>query len=293
MVPSRMSTWCFTLALWAGAAPAQDAAATLRALPHFDFSSLAASAKQELVAVLSDEFDYCGRPLTLLAALSRADACAHTRRLVSHAAAQLAEGASANEVILALSKYNQSFNRPRAKLPIDERACRGAKDASVTLLVFSDFECPACAGARPALEALASTRPDARLCWAPFPLSQHPHSALTAQAALFARNEGKFWATHDALFERQASLTEATVFQVLAKVGLDTKAFEKAMASGGLLSDLDATKQAARRAGVDSTPSVFVNGRKLTLGVSAATLALSVDDELDWQAGRQTWLPKN
>jgi protein-disulfide isomerase len=266
---------------------AQDARAL--DVPGFDFSRLPAPARKELSAVLTDEFDACGRPLTLLASLKKGDACRHTRRLVGYAAAQAAEGASANEIIVQLSKYQQLFARPRASFKLDARTCLGPKDAKVTVVEFSDFECPFCAAARPLVEELPRSRPQVRVCWAPFPLPSHPHATLAGQAALFARDAGKFWAMHDALFENQLSISEAFIKALVTKLGLDLKAFEAAVKANAYVDELQASKEAGRAAGVDSTPSVYVNGRKFTLGLSADTLALTVDDELDWLAGNGAW----
>lgn len=268
-----------------------DPARVLADVPGFDFSRLPSGAKKELAAVLTDEFDYCGRPLTLLASVKKGDACKHTKRLVGYAALLASEGTVANEIIVALSKYNQSFGK-RATFKLDERTCLGPKDAKVTIVEYSDFECPFCAAARPMLEDFVKGKQSVRLCWAAFPLQQHPNATIAGQAALFARDNGKFWAMHDALFDNQLSLSEAFIKQLVGKIGLDLKAFEKAVAAGKYVDELNASKEAGKAAGVDSTPSIFVNGRKLALNPSQESLSLTVDDELDWLAGNNAW-PSN
>ncbi len=273
----------------ATAAVAQSGtAAALQGL-GFDFSSLSPGAQKELLTVLTDEFDYCGRPLTLMGSLKKGDACKHTKRLVGYAARQASEGAVAQEIIVGLSKYNQGFTRPRATFKADNRQCMGPMDAKVTLVVFSDFECPYCAAARPMLDEFAKKRAGVRLCWAPFPLQQHPNAHLAGQAALFARESGKFWQVHDALFDNQLSLSESYIPALLAKAGLDVKAFTKVVADKKYLAEMEASKEAGKKAGVDSTPSIFINGRKYTLGLSAEALNLAADDELDWLAGSSAW----
>lgn len=269
-----------------------DPGRALADVPGFDFSRLAAPAKRELLSVLTDEFDYCGRPLTLLASLKKGDACKHTRRLVGLAATQAAEGAPASEIIVSLSKYNQGFNKGRATFKPDERQCMGAKDAKVTLVEFSDFECPFCAAARPILEEYVKARPQVRLCWLAYPLPMHPNAIVAGQAAMFARDAGKFWQMHDALFDNQLSISEDFIRQLLGKQGLDVKAFEKAVAAKKYVDELEASKEAGKKASVDSTPSIFVNGRKYTLGLNVESLSLAVDDELDWLTGNSAW-PSN
>ncbi len=269
-----------------------DPAQVLSGVPGFDFGRLSAPAKKELSSVLTDEFDYCGRPMTLLGSLKKGDACKHTRRLVGHAASLASEGVAATEIIVSLSKYNQGFNKPRATLKPDERQCMGAKDAKVTLVEFSDFECPYCAAARPVLEEYAKQKPNVRLCMMPFPLQQHPNAMFAGQAALFARDAGKFWAVHDALFDNQLSLSEDFIKGLLTKHGLDVKAFQKAVDAKKYIDELEASKEAGKKAGVESTPSIYVNGRKYTMNLSTESLNLAVDDELEWLTGNSAW-PSN
>ncbi len=268
---------------------AQDPAAVISNLPGFEFSRLPAPAKKELAGVLTDEFDWCGRPLTILASLKKGDACKHTKRLVGVAAGLAAEGSSADEIIKQLSKYNLAFTKPRASFKIDERACVGPKDAKVTLVEFSDFECPYCKAAAPILEDYVKQKPAVRLCWSPFPLQQHPNATLAGQAALFARDNGKFWAVHDALFEAQLSMSPETIRAILTKAGLDVKAFDKVAAANKYVDELNASKEQGKNAGVDSTPSIFFNGRRYQLGLQTESLNAAVDDELEWTAGNNAW----
>ena len=228
----------------------------------------------------------------MVASLKSASVCKHTRRLAVLAAAQAAEGAPATEIIVALSRYNQSFSGKRTAFTPDERMCIGPATAKVTLVEFSDFECPYCAAARPMLEEAIKTHKDARLCYQPFPLSGHPHAIPSAQAALFARDSGKFWAMHDALFENQLSLSESFIKELAKKQGLDAAGLAKAMASGKYVDELTASKELGRLAGVESTPSVYLNGRKLTLLISPDSLAAAIDDELEWADGKNAW-PSN
>lgn len=266
-----------------------DSARALNDIPGFDFSALSSTAKEELVSVLTDEFDYCGRALTLLASLKKGDACAHTKRLVRFAAALAADGAAASEIIVQLAKYNQGFLRARTTFKFDERQCLGPKEAKVTLVEFSDFECPHCAAARPILENFVQKRSQVRLCMLPFPLQQHVNAIYAGQAALFARDGGKFWEVHDALFENQLSLSEDFIRQLLIKQGFNLKNFDKALADKKYVSELEAAKEAGKKAGVEATPSLFLNGRKYSLSLAAPSLAMAVEDELEWISSHNAW----
>jgi protein-disulfide isomerase len=286
-----------TVVLSAGAstlarAQPADPARVLSELQGFDFGRLPPAAKRELATVLTDEFDGCGRPMTLLASLKKGDACRHTKRMVGLAAGLAAEGSSASEIIGQLARHNQGFGRGRVALTIDERACLGPKDAKVTLVEFSDFECPVCGAVRPLLERFVKDHPSTRLCWSPFPLDMHRHATLCAQAALFARDAGKFWAVHDALYEHAQEISAPLVRKVLADHGLDLKAFDKSIAADTYGAEIKASKDAGRSSGVDGTPTLFVNGRRHVLGFATETLSASVDDELDWMSGHSGWPSK-
>jgi protein-disulfide isomerase len=265
-----------------------DPARLLSDIPGFDFSRLSASAKRELASVLQDEFDACGRPLTLYASLKN-NPCRHTKRLVGLAASMAAEGSAAIEIINVLGKYNQTFANRRATFKVDERQCHGSANAKVTVVEFSDFECPFCAAARPMLDELLKARPFARVCYAPFPLPSHANATIAGQAALFARDAGKFWAMHDALFDNQTSLSEGFILKQAKSLGLDDKALQKVFASGKYVDELNASKDSGRAAGVESTPSLYFNGRKGTLGLSTEALLLMADDENEWVQGGNAW----
>lgn len=269
-----------------------EPARVLSGIAGLDFSKLPASAQKELATVFTDEFDWCGRPMTVAASLKSGKACKHTQRLATLAASQAMDGAPATEIIVSLAKYNQSFGGRRQAFKPDEKMCAGPSNAKVTLVEFSDFECPYCNAARPWLEQSLKARKDARLCFQPFPLSGHPHSMPAAQGALFARDAGKFWQMHDALFENQMSLSEQTIKDLAKKVGLDSAALGKAISSGKYLDELAASKELGKTAMVDSTPTIYLNGRKLTLGISFEAIVASIDDELEWLEGKNSW-PSN
>ena len=206
-----------------------------------------------------------------------------TSRLSSH-----------SPLILALSEYYASYRAPRQKLEVDPRMCMGDAKAPVTLVEFSDFECPHCALLRPALEKFASDNSTrVKLCWMSFPLSQFPNSMPAAQAALLARDKGKLWPVHDAIFENQRRLSPDVLQEILVKAGIPAAEWKKAQADRTYQEQAEAQRSAGVAAGVNATPTVFVNGRKLDLAPSPEILAITVDDELDWQKTRGTWTTAN
>lgn len=261
----------------------------LAGIPGLDFSVLPAPAQRELSTVFTDEFCYCGCPHTLGGCLRQHTECKHARKMALLAGAEAAAGAPAVEIIVALSRYYLSFREKRHTFTLDERLCLGEKDAKITLVEFSDFECPYCAAAVPMLKEALERAKGARVCYRPYPLPGHPHSLPAAQAALFARDQGKFWQMHDALFENQTSLDVPTIVRLGVKLGLDGAALKKAIDSGKYVEEISASREQGRGAGVESTPSVYVNGRKLTLGINPEVLVHTVGDELEWTTHGNAW----
>ena len=257
-----------------------------------DASALPPAARSEYDRVLEDEFCGCGSPHSLGQCLKGHPECRHSRRLAQIAANEATRGLTAAEIGVELARYDQGFRDARTTFKIDERQCRGK--GPVTLVEFSDFECPHCAILRPVLEKFASENASrVKLCWMAFPLTQHPNSIPAAQAALLARDKGKFWPVHDAIFENQSRLSSDVLQEILVKAGIPAAEWKKALADKAFQEQAQTQRAAGIAAGVDATPTLFVNGRKLDLLPSPDILAITVDDELDWQKTRGTWITAN
>jgi protein-disulfide isomerase len=273
------------------AAPSSDPASVLSGIPGMDFSSLPPAAKRELATVLSDEFCYCGCPHTLGACLKQHTPCKHAKRMARLAARMVAEGNPATEVIVSLSQYYAAFRDPRAQFKVDDRMCVGSASAPVTLVEFSDFECPYCAKARPVLEAFAKKNAQqVRFCYLPFPLSNHANAIPAAQTALWARDQGKFWQMHDALFEHQENLKPEALPALAKSVGLDGDKLAAVLKSESYKQELEGFRNQGRAAGLTGTPSVYFNGRPIDLGfIQDELLAHSLEDELEWRTNNNAW----
>jgi protein-disulfide isomerase len=275
-----------------GPADGERARLIIGGIPGLDFTSLSPAAQRELANVFTDEFCYCGCPHTLGACLKTHASCKHAKRMALLAAPEAQAGVAATEIILELGKYYRAFREGRATVKVDDRMCKGAADAKVTLVEYSDFECPYCGQAAPMLSQLAKDlgAKGLRVCYAPFPLQGHPNAMPAAQAALFARDRGKFWEMHDLLFQNQHSLSIAAIKQLADKIGLSGAELGKAFDEKKYVEELNTWKESGRVAGVDSTPSLYFNGRKFNLPMNPETLAHSTDDELEWVAGKNAWV---
>ncbi len=154
------------------------------------------------------------------------------------------------------------------KFDLEGRPRRGKPDAKVTVVVFSDFECPYCKTAVPAVDALLEKYPDdVQVVFFQFPLSFHASARPSAIASLCAHDQGQFWAFHDALFAAQSELGPDLFAATATTLGLDAAKFEACLADPKTGARVDADLAAGREAVVGGTPSFFVDGRPSTEGV--------------------------
>jgi len=139
---------------------------------------------------------------------------------------------------------------------------RGPDDAPVTIVEFSDFQCPFCRRARPVVERILETYPDrVRLVYRHLPLeSIHPRARPAAEAAACASEQGRFWEYHDLLFDAPDGLEDDALEGYAEKLGLDLEAFRSCLAEGRGREVVDRDLEAAVSAGISGTPAFVING---------------------------------
>ncbi len=166
------------------------------------------------------------------------------------------------------------------KLPVNDSAVRGAKNAPVTITVFDDFQCPYCARLVPTLDQILTAYPtQVQLVFKHFPLSMHKFAQQAAIASLAARNQGKFWPLHDQLFANYNTLNDAKIRELAESVGLDMARFDKDVANPALQQEIVADQQLGAQAGVRGTPAAYINGRQVKDRSFNGFKAI-IDDEL-------------
>lgn len=144
----------------------------------------------------------------------------------------------------------------------------GSDSAKVKFVEYSDFQCPACKAAEPFVKELIKEKQDLQFIYKHFPLAQHKNADEAAIAAEAAAEQGKFWEMHQALFESQndwASLANPNeYFQKLAvNLGLDAQKFKESIEQKKGKERVDANLAEGTAVGVNSTPSFYLNGKKL------------------------------
>jgi protein-disulfide isomerase len=141
---------------------------------------------------------------------------------------------------------------------------RGNADAPVTIVVFSEFQCPYCARLQPLLkQVLEQNKKTVRLAFKHFPLKMHAFALSSAEAAEVAAKNGKFWEFHDRLFQEQAQLRIEKILNIAVELGFDRIEFEKQLKDPTVLNRIQADIGDGEQADVQGVPTVFINGRQL------------------------------
>lgn len=170
---------------------------------------------------------------------------------------------------------------PRLAVDPGDGVGRGPKDAPVTIVEFSDFQCPHCVRAAPTMKKIREVYGDrVRLVFRDMPLPIHPLAPKAAEAAACAGDQGKFWEMHDRLFDGKGQLQIADLKTYAGELGLDRAAFDTCLDSGKNEPRWKAGKAAAEGYGISGTPAFFINGRFVSGARPFELFAEIIDDEL-------------
>jgi protein-disulfide isomerase len=201
---------------------------------------------------------------------------------------QQRESAAYEELVSGLEKASQvayEIGPYRMDIDIAGEPAKGPEDAPVTIVEFSDFQCPFCSRVLPTLKQVEQNYGDrVRVVFKQFPLRNlHPDAQKAAEASLCAHDQGKFWQMHDAMFADQGGLAVPGLEAKAAELGLDAAKFSECLSSGRYADAVQKDLDQGGEAGVAGTPALFVNGRFLSGAVPYEQIAQVIDDEL----GRQ------
>jgi len=190
-------------------------------------------------------------------------------------------GPASAETVADVKAADPKFFDLYSKLPIVDKTdvvgpashVKGNPDAPVTIVEFSDFECPACGHAFGDLHELLRSRPDVKLVFRHYPLDStcnervqqqlHPDACRAAAAAECAGKLGRFREYHDKLFENQKALDRDSLFRYARELELDIPAFRACLDDPTTMDSITADVAAGTRLGIESTPTLFINGRRV------------------------------
>ena len=158
---------------------------------------------------------------------------------------------------------------------------KGPATAPVTIVEFSDFQCPFCSRINPTLEQVRAKYGDkVRIIFRQFPLGMHPQAQKAAEASLCANEQGKFWEMHDHMFQNQQQLAVDALKTKAAEMGMNAESFNSCLDSGKFASQVAKDMEAGSAAGVSGTPALFINGRFINGAVPLEQITEVIDDEL-------------
>lgn len=261
---------------------------TVVKLPDVDFSKLSDLKSRALLRLLRNHDCTCGCGMKVAECRVKDPRCAWSKGVAAAMGDALRAGKGENEAIEAAkaSKWGQGPQPPKLlEDPVTIRTAgspvRGAADAPVTLVEFSDFQCPYCSVAVGKLNAVLDAYPGkVKLIFKEFPLDTHSQAALAADAAIAAHQQGKFWQMHDALFAHRKELSRPLIVSLARQVGLDMKRFEADLDSTETKKTVERDIDDGDKAGVEGTPSVFLNGRKYNGSLELPAIKNVIDQEL-------------
>lgn len=179
--------------------------------------------------------------------------------------------AAVTVIILAVaigifSKPSVETTLPEDKLVLSDSWATGSATPKATLVEFSDFECPACGQAQPTVKAVTEKyKDDLRFVYRHFPLDQHPNAKIAAEAAEAAGAQGQFWPMHDLLFANQTKLSQETINGLALELKLDMDKFTKEVSENKYADRIQRDVSDGITFGINSTPTFFLNGKKLNL----------------------------
>jgi protein-disulfide isomerase len=158
---------------------------------------------------------------------------------------------------------------------------KGSAKAPVTIVVFSDFQCPFCSRVEPTLSQVEQAYGEkVRIVWKHQPLSFHPNALPAALAAEAAREQGKFWPMHDRLFQNQRLLSDQLYADTAKELGLDLARFDEARRAPRAKARIAEDQALAAKVGAQGTPTMFVNGVKIEGAVPFEMVKSEIDRQL-------------
>ncbi|PRQ05351.1 Disulfide bond formation protein D precursor [Enhygromyxa salina] len=167
-------------------------------------------------------------------------------------------------------------------VPIDDSPARGPADAPITIIAFSDFQCPFCARGHETMEELRALYGDQiRFVFKHFPLPGHPLGALASRASFAAAEAGKFWEFHDAVFEFGGRYSAEDLVGICDQLGISRAALETAMTTETHDSRIEADLELGSRLMVSGTPAYFINGRPIVGAHPLMDFRMLIVEELD------------
>lgn len=260
-----------------------------------DLSHLSPSQKVIALKVLRSQGCSCGCNMKLAECRIVDPNCSYSNGMAAAIVDAIAHGKNADEAQAAAVESKWGHLRERkllddpVKIPVAGAPSVGPQSAPITVVEFSDFQCPYCAAAIPEIHSLLKAYPsEIQLIFKQYPLEFHPHADLAAAAAVSAQKQGKFWEMHDALFLHHDDLSRANILALAKQNGLDMNRFQADLDSTAVRESVVRDVQDGDHAGVEGTPTLFINGQRYNGAIALNALKPVFDAELKPAAATAT-----
>ncbi|MCP4601290.1 MAG: thioredoxin domain-containing protein [Proteobacteria bacterium] len=235
---------------------------------RLDVTELTPLEIKRLEKVINNEVSPCGDDVTLAESMFNTKHCPLASLAGRFVVGKLMDDYNAEEISTAyIARYAAIKG---LEIPVNGSPQTEAKKPIVTLVVFTDFECPFCARAASQIHDLLRRYPDdIALVHKNFPLEAHKEAKAAARAAYAADKQDKFWGMHDTIFSAIGSVINLKRFEIMAEgLGLDMDQFKEDFGSAAATAAIAADKKLGEQLGVTGTPTIFINGRLIESGVS-------------------------
>ena len=254
--------------------------AEITEIPGLDVADLSASEREAFWSLANEELSTCGDPVSLAVCARDHRPCRTCVPALRFLSRMVRDGRSRDDASEQLRLRYGATNA--ATVNTTGAPALGPESAPVTLVEFSDYECPHCAHAIPIIRQVEHDFPGRlRVVHMNFPLSGHTHALAAARAGLAAGRQGKFWEMHDLLFANQRSLEPADIDRLARQLGLDLARFHSDAASAEVEAAIQATRHEGERLEISGTPTIYINGRRYELPVERAMLRDWIQEEID------------
>jgi len=268
-------------------------------LPNVDLSGLTAAQKATALELLRTLDCSCACGMKVAECRIKDPNCSYSHGLAGVIVDAIRRGKSRQEALAAADKsrwahppgMSGKLLEDPIVIPVNGAPAIGPSNAQITLVEFSDFQCPYCAQAFRALKEVLNAYPeDVRLIFKQFPLDTHSQAALAAAAGLAANKQGKFWEMHDRMFQHRTDLSRRTLLALAGEIGLDMRRFQADLDSPELHRAVNRDLQDGLEAGVQGTPTLFIDGRHYNGPIDLRALKPVLDEELKHpaKAAKQT-----
>jgi protein-disulfide isomerase len=258
---------------------------TVTELPSVDWQGITGVKKALALKIMRTEGCTCGCDMKVAECRMKDHSCAYSKKIANTVAKEVAAGKT--EAVIRADLKKMATEPPPVlddpvKISTAGDPVRGPANARVTIVEFSDFQCPFCSTAVAATRVLLHEFPnDVKLVFKQFPLTdKHSQAEFGAEAALAAQAQGKFWEMHDLLYAGYPDISRATVMAYGRKLGLDMTRFTAELNSHKYAARVHAEEQEGEDLDVAGTPTFFINGKKFNDTFDEATVAPLIRNEL-------------